>query len=129
MIEPRLIEPVLKNMFGLIKTRIWFYHKPVDFRKQINGLSILLASEIGLNPGNGEIFVFRSKRVDKLKILYWDRNGFWLIYRKLEKGRFRFPQKGEDILEISSDQMQWLMSGLNIEQLRLSPKLETSYFH
>lgn len=116
-------------MLNINKSPIWYYQQPVDFRKQINGLVLFLAGEIGVNPGSGDIFIFRSKKTDKLKILVWDRNGFWLIYRKLEKGRFRFPKKEEKLLELSNEQMQWLISGLNIEKLQLQPKLKAEKFH
>jgi len=116
-------------MFGLIKAKIWFYRQTIDFRKQINGLALLLAGEIGLNPGSGEVFIFRSKRVDKLKILYWDCNGFWLIYRKLEQSRFKFPHKDEAMLEVTNEQLQWLLSGLNIEKIKINPPLKPTVFH
>jgi transposase len=116
-------------MLGINHALIWFYQKPVDFRKGINGLVLLIAGDLGKNPGSGELYIFRSKTADKVKIIFWDRNGFWLMYRKLEKGRFKFPKRQDKALEISKEQMQWLLTGLNIEQLELPPKLKTNNFH
>ncbi len=67
---------------------VWFYRRPIDFRKQIDGLVILVADTLQKNPTSGQLFVFRNKKADKLKMLYWENPGFWLLYRRFEKGAF-----------------------------------------
>ena len=68
---------------------------PVDFRKAINGLSILVEQEYGLDPFAPRIFVFTNRKRDRLKLLYWDRTGFALWLKRLEKARFPWPAEGE----------------------------------
>ena len=102
---------------------VWLYQEKVDMRKQIDGLSILVSSNMSQNPCNGEIFIFFSKRSDKIKILYWDRNGFWLCYKRLEKGSFKIPQNKETI---NYEQLCWLLDGLDINHLHGHKKLNYS---
>tara|TARA_R110002167_G_scaffold359548_2_gene576351 strand:+ start:161 stop:433 length:273 start_codon:yes stop_codon:yes gene_type:complete len=82
---------------------IFFYRNPVDFRKQIDGLMILIADTLDLNPTSGQIFVFRNKGHDRLKVLYYDTNGFWLLYRRLESGGFKFPGVDDVALALTPD--------------------------
>ena len=95
------------------KTPIWLYPSPVDFRKQIDGLVILIADQLSLNPGSGELFIFRNRSGNKIKLLWYDLNGFWLCYKRLEKGRLKFPAHSADVLELTRDQLSWLLSGLD----------------
>jgi len=75
-------------------TRVYVYQGPVDMRKQIDGLS-LLAQEISAEPLSGAVFVFFNRQRDKVKLLWWDRHGFWVAYKRLERGRFRVPKLSE----------------------------------
>jgi len=70
--------------------------EPVDMRKSINGLSVLVADHLELSPLSGSLFVFYNKARDKIKILYWDRNGFCLWYKRLEKHRFIFRHRYQE---------------------------------
>lgn len=88
-----------------------------DMRKSIDGLAALVSQDFDLDLFSNSLFVFCNKDRDKLKILYWDHNGFWLYYRRLEKGRFRWPARsGAQTLTISRRQLQWLLDGLTLEQ-------------
>lgn len=107
---------------------IWFYPTPVDFRKQLDGLIILVADHLQMNPGSGQLFLFRSRANNKIKMLWWDRNGFWLFYKRLEKGHFQFPEKNEKALELTRDQFNWLLSGLNCMAHKLLPSVTASNF-
>lgn len=95
-------------------TNIHVYIEPVDMRKAINGLSIILSEQLYQNPQSGEVFIFRNKTSDKVKVLVWDKNGFILHYKRLEKGRFKFP-KSTDVKDysITPEQMGWLLAGLD----------------
>ncbi len=83
-------------MLLTFNTAIWLYPQPIDFRKQIDGLVILVADHLNLNPISGQLFLFRNRTAKKLKILWWDRNGFWLFYKRLEKGKLIFPSVKEN---------------------------------
>jgi transposase len=87
-----------------------------DLRKSIDGLSALVSAVFEMDPFSQQWFVFCNKGRDKLKILRWDHNGFWLYYRRLEKGRFKWPAQTGPALSISRRQLQWLLDGLSIEQ-------------
>jgi transposase len=108
---------------------IWLYSQPIDFRKQIDGLIILIADHLQMNPTSGQLFLFRNRTRNKLKMLWWDRNGFWLFYRRLEKGRFIFPPFCEGALELSRDQLSWLLSGLDCLKFALLPELKVVNFY
>jgi len=84
-------------------------------RKSIDGLAAICSYVLKQNPMSQHLFVFCSKDQTRIKVLYWDRNGFWLFYKRLEKGRFRWPVGGA-ALSISRRQLGWLLEGLTIEQ-------------
>ena len=87
-------------------------------RKSVNGLSIMVSEHIGKDPLSGHLFVFCNRRKNILKILYWERNGFCLWYKKLEKELFRWPQNEDEVLEITSRELRWLLDGLDLNQPR-----------
>ena len=87
-----------------------------DLRKSIDGLSALVSAVFELDPFSDRWFVFCNRQRDKLKILRWDTNGFWLYYRRLERGRFKWPVETGPALSITRRQLQWLLDGLAIEQ-------------
>ncbi|QJR79741.1 IS66 family insertion sequence element accessory protein TnpB [Alteromonas pelagimontana] len=94
---------------------IYLYMDIVDFRKSINGLIVVVEQQMQLNPFRDALFVFCNKKRDKLKILYWDKTGFVLWYKRLEKHRFKWP-KDDQIQHILLDeqQLQWLLSGYDV---------------
>jgi len=94
-------------------TKVWFYRKPIYFRKQIDSIVIIVADTLRKNPTSGQLYVFRNKNADKLKMLYFEDNGFWLLYKRLEKSRFKFPGIVDDSMELSAQQLQWLLSGID----------------
>jgi transposase len=88
-----------------------------DLRKSIDGLAALVSQVFELDLFSHSLFVFCNRDRDKLKILVWDTNGFWLYYRRLERGRFRWPERHSDpTVAISRRQLQWLLDGLTLEQ-------------
>jgi transposase len=101
--------------------KILLYTVPVDMRKSINGLCILVDSLLGQNPGCGSLYVFCNRMKDKCKILYWDGNGFCLLYKRLEKGRFKIPVAASSVL-ITPDELRWLLQGIDFKKL---PKPKT----
>jgi transposase len=107
---------------------IWLYPQPIDFRQQIDGLIILVADHLQMNPASGQLFLFRNRTANKIKLLWWDRNGFWLFYKRLEKGRFQFPSLGEQAIELTRDQLGWLLSGLDCMRHALLPEVRATNF-
>jgi len=88
-----------------------------DLRRSIDGLAVLVKEGFDLDPFSLCLFVFCNRQRDKLKILQWDHNGFWLHYRRLERGKFQWPE-GPDVaaVKISRRQLRWLLDGLSITQ-------------
>lgn len=103
--------------------KIWLYKTSIDMRKSIDSLSIVVADTLNMNPTNSEIFVFYNRYGDKIKILYWDKNGFCLWYKRLEKGRFKIPDT-EQIYLMTGEQLRWLLDGLDIQRMRPIERLQ-----
>lgn len=110
------------------ETPIWLYPKPIDFRKQIDGLVMLIADGLQLNPASGQLFLFRNRGANKIKLLWYDRNGFWLLYKRLEKGKLHFPTINESVMELNRDQLSWLLSGLDYQKQVLLPEIKPKNF-
>lgn len=98
---------------------IYLHRDVVDFRKAINGLMIIVENDMQLSPFNGALFVFCNKGRDKLKVLYWDQTGFCLWYKRLEKDKFKWPRQSDiSIMNLSEQQWDWLLSGLDFTQMK-----------
>ena len=94
--------------------KIYLHREPVDFRKQINGLSLLVEENLQLNPFDEALFIFINRARNRLKILYWERNGFCLWLKRLEKDKFAWPKhRTDEVMTLNEDGLQWLLSGLN----------------
>lgn len=115
-------------MFLSFNAKIWLYPNPIDFRKQIDGTVMLIADHLQLNPTSGQLFLFRNRQANKIKILWWDRNGFWLCYKRLEKGRLKFPVIKDEAMELTRDQLNWLLSGLDFAKQTQLPEVIASNF-
>ncbi len=87
-----------------------------DMRKAINGLSLIVEQQMDLDPFAGHLFVFCNRRRNIVKVLYWDRNGFCLWQKRLEQDQFRWPESETEVLQIGQRELQWLLSGLSLEQ-------------
>lgn len=103
---------------GKIAAPVYLALGPTDMRKSINGLSAQVESHFSLDPFSGHHFVFCNRRCTILKILYWDRNGFCLWQKRLEKHRFRWPTTDRELLEIDQRKLKWLMDGLDISRIK-----------
>lgn len=102
--------------------RIFLATSPVDMRKSIDGLVALVSEVLAQSPFTGHVFVFRGRRGDRVKVLVWDRNGFVLLYKRLEKGRFRFPDTTFSTRELDSTGLTLLLEGLDLELARHAPR-------
>lgn len=94
---------------------VYLYRPSVDFRKSINGLALIVEQELELDPFNTSLYLFSNRARDKIKILYWDKTGFALWYKRLEKARFKWPARCNDVFEVSEQQLHWLLMGYDIE--------------
>jgi transposase len=106
--------------------RVLIYNIPVDMRRAIDGLSATVAEQLQESPASGTLYVFYNDRKDKLKVLYWELNGFCLFYKRLEKGRFKLPAPGDKTVTITKQQLRWLLEGLDIAKIKAhnSPKYD-----
>ena len=96
--------------------RVYIAPGVTDMRKAINGLSLLVTDQLELDPFSGHLFAFCNRKRDMVKILYWDRNGFCLWHKRLEKDRFRWPDTPEDVLAVQGHELAWLLDGLSLDQ-------------
>ncbi len=99
-----------------ISTRVYIAPGATDMRKSINGLSLLVADQLELDPLSGHLFAFCNRKQDMVKILYWDRNGFCLWHKRLERDRFRWPKTAEEVLAVHGYELVWLLDGLSLNQ-------------
>ena len=96
--------------------KVYLAYGSTDMRKSIDGLAILVKEVFNLDPFSSCLFVFCNKQRDKIKILQWEHNGFWLHYRRLEQGKFKWPTNNSEPLIISYRELRWLLDGLLINQ-------------
>ena len=89
--------------------------EPVDFRKSINGLSLIVEHTLSLDPFAKTLFVFINRQRNKIKILYWEKNGFCLWYKSLQKQRFQWPtDKNTTTVSLNGEQLNWLLDGFDL---------------
>jgi transposase len=111
------------NIFNDVGS-VYLHRDCVDFRKSIDGLSLIVEQSMGLSVFDSSLFVFCNKRRDKIKILYWDRSGFCLWYKRLEKEKFKWPRKSDHrVIDLSEEQFHWLLRGFDINQIKPHKKL------
>ena len=107
--------------------RVYLAAGKTDMRKSIDGLAAIVQESFKLDPFSNSLFVFCNKNCNKLKILQWEHNGFWLHYRRLERGVFRWPKEiNTSTLLLSSRELQWLLDGLSLSQKEAHKKIPAS---
>ena len=112
-------------MIGLpAAVRVYLYTAPCDMRRGFDGLKALAEYGVGVNPLGGDLFVFCSRRADRVKILYWDGTGLWVMTKRLEQGTFSWP-KGVDVengkLQLSPEALALLLDGVDLRRGSLRP--------
>lgn len=94
-----------------------------DMRKQIDGLAQLVEQSFKLSPFDNAFFLFCGKRCDRIKALYWEGDGFVLLYKRLDtRGSYQWPRSAEQVKELTEQQYRWLMEGLEIEPQKMIGK-------
>jgi transposase len=102
--------------------RIFLAVEPADMRKGFDGLSPLVRDRIAQDPLSGHLFVFRNKRRDRIKVLYWDRDGLALWDKRLEKGTVRFPEAKDGRVEVTPAEIAALLEGIDLTRARRLPR-------
>ncbi len=112
------------------QAQMWLYPRVVDFRKSIDGLGALILDQFGNNLKT-DMFIFLNRHRDKVKVLAWHGNGFVLIYKRLEKGKFTGGALRDDgsLLTLSDNELSWLLAGLNWEQMSHWKELDYDEFY
>ncbi len=96
----------------------------VDFRKGINSLAILVEGTLELDPFCEQLFVFCNRKRDKVKILYWERNGYCLWQKSLERAKFKWPRKALDtVITLTGQQLNWLLDGYDVMRMQAHERL------
>lgn len=109
--------------------RVYLHRAPVDMRKQIDGLALLAREAMQLDPMSGSLFVYVNARRNKLKILVWERNGFIVWYKRLERHKFHWPRgASETVLTLSGEQLNWLLDGYDVWRMKKHEVLHFSAF-
>lgn len=101
--------------------KVYLHRAPVDFRLNINGLATLVQQTLGLDPFARCVYVFSNRRRNRVKILGWDRNGFWLLLKRLEEDRFIWPSEMV-APTLTVEQLHWLLEGIDIGVVQRHPQ-------
>lgn len=110
-------------------TRIYVASSAIDCRKAINGLAALVVEQFEMAPNDGSVYVFYNRAADRVKCLFWDKNGFVLYHKRLERGRFKLGKSADDSYTITHQQLDWLLAGLDFKLMAEFPQLDfTHYF-
>jgi transposase len=105
--------------------RIYLANQAVDGRKSFNGLSGIVEGEFGMSPTSGDLFIFLNKRGTQVRLLFWDRDGFWIMAKRLEKGTFRRVRKAGDAvaqIEIDAADLSMLLEGIEARDIKRSTR-------
>jgi transposase len=101
--------------------KVYLHRTPVDFRLNINGLAALVQHALGLDPFAACVYVFSNRRRNRVKVLGWDRNGFWLLLKRLEEDRFIWPSEAA-VPTLTVEQLRWLLEGIDIGVVQRHPQ-------
>lgn len=101
--------------------KVYLHREAIDFRVGMNGLATLVEHALGLDPFDQAVYVFRNRRRDRVKILAWNRNGFWLMMKRLEQDRFIWPDVA-GVPSLSIEELHWLLDGIDLAVVRKHPE-------
>jgi len=97
---------------------IYLYREPIDFRKQANGLAVLVEQELGHSTFTGALYAFTNRQRNKIKCLMWEDNGFILYYKALAEEKFKWPSPADELMPLTGEQINWLLDGYDISLLQ-----------
>lgn len=99
-------------------TKVWLYQVPTDMRKSFNGLAALVKNKLKENSLTGDMFIFVNRRLTLMKILYFDRNGYCIWYKKLEQGTFQLPKSDEEKIPLDYTQLKLILEGIDLSSVQ-----------
>lgn len=108
--------------------RFFVYAHATDMRKSFDGLSGLVTSALSRDPASGDVYVFINRRRDRMKLLLWDRTGFWLFYKRLEQGTFQLPANlaQHTSLELRYDELLLILEGIDLDSVKRRRRYQRS---
>lgn len=112
---------VMRPAVGL--TQVFLYRQPIDFRKSHRGLCAIVECELGHDPFAGHLYAFTNKQHNKIKCLFWEDNGFVLYYKSLSEEKFRWPKRGDEVISLTGQQINWLLDGYDLSAMKGHKKL------
>jgi len=101
--------------------RVYLHRDPIDFRAGINSLAILVEQSMGLNPFERAVFVFCNRRRTRMKLLFFERSGFVLVLKALSEDRFRWPRREAPVVMLDTEQLRWLLDGIDLDAMVRHP--------
>jgi transposase len=104
--------------------RVFVATYPVDMRRSFDGLCFQVRQYLGQDPLSGDLFVFRNRRGDCLKVLWWDRHGLAIWYKRLEKGNFLFPKNPGAVLTLTGNDLQLILQGIDLSKVQRQPRYQ-----
>jgi transposase len=107
--------------------RVFLCRNAVDFRKAHDGLCSIIRDQFGDDPFSGDIFAFFNRAKDRIKLVLWDRNGFWLFYKRLEKGTFPFAVSGGGRIEIEQGELTMILEGIEWKKAKKSSRFSSAF--
>jgi transposase len=112
--------PSLGELDQELRVRVFLCTSPTDMRKGFDTLAALVRDGLGYDPLSGHLFLFIGRRRDRLKILYWDRDGFALWYKRLEQGTFRMPASGPEAssIQLKASELAMLLEGIDLRSIK-----------
>lgn len=102
--------------------KVYLAAGPTDMRKSVDSLQALVEGVLAQDPTSGHLFLFRNRDSNRIKILAWEQGGFWVHYKRLEKGRFQFPEAAGPSLEIDAADLALLLAGIDLRGVRRLPR-------
>jgi transposase len=107
--------------------RVYLCRSSVDFRKAHDGLCSIIRDQFGDDPFSGDVFAFFNRAKDRIKLVVWDRNGFWLCYKRLEQGTFPFAVTGAGRIEIEQGELAMILEGIEWNKARKSSRFSSTF--
>ncbi len=110
--------PIFSNV------RLFLYSTATDMRKSFDGLCGIINNSLKKNPLSGDVYIFINRRKDRIKLLVWDRDGFWLFYKRLEKGVFQLPLNLNEhtSVQLSQEDLLLILQGIDLNYARKRPR-------
>lgn len=105
-------------------SKVFIYRDPIDFRKSHRGLSAIIELELQHDPFEGYLYAFTNRQRNKIKCLFWEDNGFVLYYKSLAEAKFKWPKRTDTLVTITGEQINWLLDGYDIMQMKPHKKLD-----